>query len=525
VQPPSGPIIRPASPHRRRPTRKQIRRRRAGAALVIVAVVAVAWFAWPFGGGGQTNADGGNGQPSSGGGDGNGDGGGNGDGVVGPDSPIKHVVFIVKENRTFNNYFATYGHGAEGTTTGGTLTCTDGVCTPGPDYELKPAPDVPPHDITHGFSSGLYSINGGAMNGFNIIGSGEDMSGYTYFDRSGLPNYWAYADRFVLADHFFTSMFGPTFPEHLYTVAAQAQGIVDNKSTTDHPGSYCDDPTEFTPHFRDDLTDAQEKKIMKYEENYTNDFPNMIYKINPFWENIRTCINVKTLPDLLEKAGIDWKYYANEDQWMNALQAIRHVRFNPEMWAKVQPPENFIQDVKAGKLPSVSWLIPPESYNEHPGAGVSVCAGENWTVTQINAIMRSDDWASTAIVVVWDDFGGFYDPVVPPHYDIMGLGPRTPALIISPYTRTGDNPDGGYVDDTDYEFSSVLRFIEDLHGLKQLTDRDAQASPLAGAFDFSQPPNLKPLVLKLRDDCPYGTSFSEMLPGSPAVEGVGVPWG
>ena len=177
VQPPTGPIIRPASPHRRRPTRKQIRRRRAGVALAIVAVVAVAWFAWPFGGGGQTNANEGTGQPSSGGGDGNGDGGGHGDGVVGPDSPIKHVVFIVKENRTFNNYFATYGHGAEGATKGGTLTCTDGVCTPGPDYALKPAPDVPPHDITHGFSSGLYSINGGAMNGFNIIGSGEDMSG------------------------------------------------------------------------------------------------------------------------------------------------------------------------------------------------------------------------------------------------------------------------------------------------------------------------------------------------------------
>ena len=257
---------------------------------------------------------------------------------MGPDSPIKHVIFIVKENRTFNNYFATYP-GAEGTTTGGTLTCTDGVCTPGPDYELKPAPDVAPHDITHGFSSGLYSINGGAMNGYNIIGSGEDMSGYTYFDRSGLPNYWAYADRFVLADHFFTSMYGPTFPEHLYTVAAQAQGIVDNKSTTDHEGSYCDDPTEFTPHFRDDLTDAEKQKIMKYEEHYTNDFPNMIYKINPYWENIRTCINVKTLPDPLQKAGIDWKYYANEDQWMNALQAIRHVRFDPDMWAKVQPPE------------------------------------------------------------------------------------------------------------------------------------------------------------------------------------------
>jgi phospholipase C len=107
----------------------------------------------------------------------------------------------------------------------------------------------------------------------------------------------------------------------------------------------------------------------------------------------------------------------------------------------------------------------------------------------------------------------------------MGLGPRTPALIISPYTRTGENPDGGVVDHTVYEFSSVLKFIEDLHDLKPLTDRDEQASPLAGAFDFTDPPNPKPLVLKLRDECPYGTSFSEMVPGSPAVQGIGVPWG
>ena len=259
---------------------------------------------------------------------------------------------MVKENRTFNNYFATYP-GAEGTTKGGTLTCTDGVCTPGPEYQLTKAPDVAPHDITHGFSSGLYAINGGAMNGYNIIGSGEDMTGYTYFDRSGLPNYWAYADRFVLADHFFTSMFGPTFPEHLYTVAAQAQG--DRRQQEHDRPRRGATATIRRSSRRTSATasqTAEEQKIMKYEENYTNNFPNMIYKINPFWENIRTCINVKTLPDLLEKAGIDWKYYANEDQWMNALQAIRHVRFNPEMWAKVQPPENFIQDVKAEKLPA-----------------------------------------------------------------------------------------------------------------------------------------------------------------------------
>jgi phospholipase C len=518
VQQPPDPIIRPASGRRRRPTRAQIARRRAVAALGLAAVVFLAWQLWPAGGGTTSAGE----SPSSGHGNGNGHGGH--DGVVGPDSPIKHVIFLVKENRTFNNYFATYP-GAVGSTTGGTLTCTNGSCTPGPDYKLTKAPDIQPHDITHGFSSGLYSINGGKMDGFNIIGSGEDMSGYDYHDRSTLPNYWAYADRFVLADHFFTSMYGPTFPEHLYAVAAQADGIVDNKTTVDHPGSYCDDPTEFTPHFRDDLTDAQKKKIMSYEEHYTNDFPNMIYKINPFWENIRTCINVKTLPDELEKAGIDWKYYANADQWMNALQAIRHVRFNPAMWAKVQPPENFIKDVKSGNLPTVSWLIPPESYNEHPGGGVSVCAGENWTVTQINAIMKSDYWPSTAIIVVWDDFGGFYDPVPPPHVDIMGYGPRTPALIISPYTRQGSSPDGGSIDHHTYDFSSVLAFIEHNWGLPPLSTRDANADPLTGAFDFSRPPDLDPLVLKLRQDCPYGTSFSDMLPGSPAVKGIGVPWG
>jgi phospholipase C len=131
----------------------------------------------------------------------------------------------------------------------------------------------------------------------------------------------------------------------------------------------------------------------------------------------------------------------------------------------------------------------------------NVCEGENWTVEYINAVMRSDAWPTTAIVIVWDDFGGFYDHVVPPHYDIMGLGPRTPALIISPWTKAGDNPDGGSIDSTVYEFSSVLRFIENLHGLKPMTGRDRQADPLSGAFDFDQEPRLDPLIIEPRD-CP-----------------------
>jgi phospholipase C len=130
-----------------------------------------------------------------------------------------------------------------------------------------------------------------------------------------------------------------------------------------------------------------------------------------------------------------------------------------------------------------------------------VCVGENWTTEYINAVMQSEFWPNTAIVIVWDDFGGFYDHVEPPHYDVMGLGPRTPALIISPWTRRGDNPDGGSIDKTVYEFSSVLRFIENLHGLKPMTERDRRADPLSGAFDLSQEPRLEPLIIPPRD-CP-----------------------
>ncbi len=501
-----GPIIRPAS-SRRRPTRQQIVRRRAFLVVVLILLAVLVWRFLPSGGNPGSAA--GSRTPS-----------GSATPINPSTNPIKHVVFIVKENRSFNNYFATYGHGAEGTTTGKTLDCSLGGCQPGPDYQLTKAQDIAPHDIAHGFAAGLYSINGGKMNGFNTILFGNDMSGYTYFDRSDLPDYWKYADRFVLADHFFTSMFGPTFPEHLYTVAAQSYGIVDNKSTVDHPGNYCDDPTEYAPRFPlEKLSKSDLSTIMKLETNITKSVPDNLYKIQQYWEQTRTCVPIKSLPAELQAARVDWKYYALKDHWMNGLQAIKHDRYTPAIWSRVQDPSNFLTDIKAGKMPEVSWLIPPEPYNEHPGnndpnssdySPVSVCAGENWTVNQVNAVMQSQYWPSTVIVVVWDDFGGFYDPVAAPHYDIMGLGPRTPALIISPYDRRGDNPDGGYVDHTTYEFSSVLKFIEDLHSLPSLTDRDKNANPLSGALDFDAPPDLDKLVLPLQQNCPYGTSVADV---------------
>jgi phospholipase C len=484
--------------------------------FVVAAAIVIAWFVWPSGGG-AIRARGGSPTvtPTN-------DGRGTGTPTSSPtqalpsDVPIDHVIFIVKENRTFNNYFATYP-GAEGATEGGTISCDAKGCEDGPVVQLRHARDVQPHDLTHCFRCGLTAINGGEMNGFNQMGAtidvgenadvyGADLSGYVYFRRSGIPNYWAYADRFVLADRFFTSMYGPTLPEHLYTVAAQSNGIVENKGDVTHPNGYCADPSEYASRFPRHLSEAEQQRIMEAERRITHSASGWA-DVADTWQSIRLCFDIPVLPDQLEKRHISWGYYATYNAWMNALQMIRHVYEGP-MWDNVHDPEQFLKDVRRERLPAVSWVVPPESYNEHPGGGKSVCAGENWTVNLVNTVMKSDYWESTAIVQVWDDYGGFYDPVAPPRYDIMGLGPRTPALIISPYTRSGDNRDGGSVDHTTYEFSSVLAFVEQIFDLKPMTDRDAQASPLAGAFDFEHP-NFKKLILPLRTDCPYGTTFAD----------------
>ena len=517
--------------------RRAVRRRWAFVSVLVVVIVVAAVAASggvPFLGGGDDERKGAKATGTNGDGSSPGSAGGGGSSkpaVIAPGkTPIKHVVFLIKENRTFDNYFGTYGHGSDGATEGKTAHCTGNPkdCTAfGPTVPLKPGYDMQPHDITHGFASGLYAINGGRMNGYNIIGEGSDLTGYTTLDDtceispagkedavkqgSGcVPAYWAYADRYVLADHFFTSMFGPTFPEHLYTVAADAYGIVDNKSDIGGEASYCDDPAERVPHFKQTLTKSDKRHIMGLEEKIGEDVPGQLSRIlGSNTEQIPTCVDIPALPDRLEEEGIPWAYYSEVNHWQNALQAIDHIWHSP-LRKKDRNPTEFYDDIKAHRLPAVSWLVPPEPYNEHPSDGnISVCAGENWTVQHVNMIMQSDYWKDTLIVIVWDDFGGFYDHVKPEHYDIMGLGPRTPALIISPWTREGDSPDGGSADHTTYEFSSVLSFVEHNWGLEPLTQRDRQADPLSGALDFSREP-ADPLVLDYRTDCPYGNDLLEI---------------
>lgn len=399
------------------------------------------------------------------------------------DTPIKHVIFIIKENRSFDHYFGRYRR-ANGATTG--------KLSNGRVIDLGPAQDMMTFDLGHDFKAGVTAINGGKMNGFNEIAlNGDTLEGYTQFRRAGIPNYWAYADSFALGDRMFSSMYGPTFPEHLYTVAAQAGRVTGNRINRGKkvPGGYCDDPSERVPRFKR-LTARQRRIVMEAEERVR------MRRVRDFWETVTPCFDFKVLPDSLTDAGISWRYYGNSG-FYSALLAIRHIRFSEHWGTDVVRENRFLEDIKNERLREVSWVLPGVGFDEHPGLHHSVCKGENWTVRHLNALMRSKYWKNSVVFLTWDDFGGFYDHVAPPHLDVMGLGPRVPLLMISPWAREG------FVDSTTYEFSSVLKFIETLFGLEHLTQRDAQADDMMGAFDFdsARPPRERKLLLKQRD-CP-----------------------
>lgn len=376
---------------------------------------------------------------------------------------IQHIVFIVKENRTFDNYFGTFP-GADGATTGELST--------GQVIPLGHTPDRTPNDICHTWQCAHQAENNGSMNQFNLIPGGDTLVNgtplaYTQFGESDIPNYFAYARNFVLADHMFSSLQGPSFPNHLYTVAGQSGGVINLPTANDSWG--CDSQTGTTV------------QVLDTDGDIDDDFP---------------CFNFQTLADSLQNAGIAWKYYApgkgQSGYIWSALDAIKHIRMGPLWASNVVSDTQFVTDAQSGNLPAVSWLVTSTEDSEHPPA--STCAGENWTVRQITAVMQGPDWNSTAIFLTWDDFGGFYDHVLPPAVDQFGLGPRVPLLIISPFAKKG------YISHTEYEFSSVLKFIENRFGLSSLTARDTMANDTTDSFDFTQAP-LPPLILQTRA-CP-----------------------
>src|SRR5882724_2234769 len=374
---------------------------------------------------------------------------------------IQHIVFIIKENRSFDHYFGSFP-GADGVTSG---KISDGTFIP-----LTPSPDVGPYDIGHSWRDAIIAIDGGKMGKFDQIDSGY-VDGYRYpytqFVESDIPNYFAYARNFVLADRMFSSLAGPSFPNHLYTVAAQSGGVIDDPHAS-HFNWGCDSD------------ENQTVAVVKPDGKITTEPP---------------CFDFQTLADSLESAHISWKYYApsrgHYGYQFSTLDAIRHIRNSPLWEERVVPDSQFEIDAKNGHLPAVSWLITGGA-NEHPP--LSTCKGENWTVRELNAVMQGPDWNSTAVFLTWDDFGGFYDHVPPPSLGPYTLGPRVPLLIISPYARKG------YVSHTQYDFSSFLKFAEVRFGLQPLTDRDSKANDMLDSFDFDHEP-LPPLLRQERT-CP-----------------------
>jgi phospholipase C len=412
--------------------------------------------------------------------------------------PIEKVVFLIKENRTFDNLFGRYP-GADGT--------RHGELSDGTELRLLHGPDIYPNDIAHGFFSGLTAINGGEMNGYDQLEGGEDLLGYTQYRRRDIPAYWSYADHFVLGDRMFSSTFGPTAPEHLFLFAATSNRVVSNvvgRGGTRYPkpAEYCDDRREYFRRIRSD------SRIIEWERTLE------VERILDLSHYIKACLGVETIFPRLEDKGISWKYYVKDDQFQNLTRAVREIN-NTERVRRVVHPQTFIQDVRRGELPDVSYLIPPEPFSEHPKPPPkrkSMCAGENWTIEHLNALMRGPDWGKTAVFITWDDFGGLYDHVVPPRVDDLGLGPRVPLLVISPWARPG------HISHTTYEFSSFLAFVERLHGLEPLTHRDREANDLFDVFDFDQEP-LEPLLLETRDETASGQSCT------PHPDREGVPVG
>ncbi len=423
-----------------------------------------------------------------------GDAGTGSDAASGP-NPIKHVIFVVKENHTFDSFFGSYTKpdgsdaGVEGTPNNKCYSQTRGY------IDCPEAPDSP-LDMCHQHSCALTDLDNGKMDGWDITGADAGVGDQVYaqYHREDIPNYYAYADHFALADHFFASMLGPSFPGHMMTVAGQAAWATSNPPL-DVPPDYlklhpywgCDEETGDTCPVENQSTCTS--------------------------QNVFPCFNIPSLPDVLP-AGVDWKFYGSNYTYLGVgaseiwsmFDAISSVR-NGTDWSKVVSYDQFDMDVANGTLPAVSWLINQDTSDEHPGSllgfSLSLCTGENWTVSKVNEIMASPYWNDTVIFYTMDDFGGWYDHVPPPvQYGCnpdapYGLGFRLPLIMISPYAKPG------FIFKEQAEQVSMLTFTEKIfHATQTLNDldpnaRDKGANDLMGAFDFNQAPN-PPLMLDTR---------------------------
>lgn len=415
---------------------------------------------------------------------------------------IKHIIVIMQENRSFDSYFGTFP-GADG------IPMTNGVptvCVPDPQSGQCVKPYYNPQDLNgggpHGAANATADIDGSKMDGFiaqaekgrrgclnstnPICTNSKSIDVMGYHDARQIPNYWAYAQHFVLQDHMFEPNASWSLPAHLFMVSGWSA-----KCTT--PG----DPMSC-------------KNALQNPAQGTN-----TNGADYAWTD---------LTYLLYKNQVSWAYYLDQgqdadcpDDQMICTQPAQKVKV-PGIWnplpdfdtvkqdgqlGNIQDIGNFATAAKNGTLPAVSWVVPNGKDSEHPPALVST--GQSYVTGLINAVMQGPDWSSSAIFLAWDDWGGFYDHVVPPTVDQNGYGLRVPGIVISPYARQG------YIDHQTLSFDAYLKFIEDdfLGGQRLDPRTDGRPDPrptvrenvsilgnLINDFDFSQSPR-SPLVLPL----------------------------
>jgi phospholipase C len=375
---------------------------------------------------------------------------------------FKHIVIIIQENRTYDNLFATFPGG-------------DGI-TVGKGHNGQNIP-LAKANLESRISPGngyaccwIRDWNSGRMNGFDTVDIGP-INGqyvYQYVDPRQIVPYWDLARQYVLADHMFQTQGSGSYTAH--------QDLIAGGTNIDPEHAVIDFPS-LGPVWG---CDAGKGSVTS-----------LITEANGFMKNAGPfpCLSYQTLRDPLDAGGVPWRYYAPEvgqsfggDLW-NAFDGIRAVRYGPEWNTNVTWPEtNVFKDITAGKLPSVSWVIPDYQNSDHPGDTSDT--GPSWVAQVVNAIGNSPDWDSTAIVVTWDDWGGWYDHVPPPgKQSFGGLGFRVPMLVISPYARKA------YITHNQYEFGTIIKFVEDNWGLPRLGTTDVRAANMIpDVFDFTQAP-------------------------------------
>lgn len=399
-------------------------------------------------------------------------------------TPIKHVVVLMEENRTFDNLFGTYP-GANG--------IPAGVCVPNPATGGCTAPHKDPAgdvaDLPHVSVDAVADVDGGKMDGFVReeqhachCSSAESM---IYSDSSGAPVFWRYARDFTLQDAMFEPVASWSFPSHVEMVSGWS--------------AQCTSPTD----------------PMSCRGTPRMGFPGW-----STWPSSHT-IPWTDLTYLLHSHGVSWGYYnaahtspvctstgcsvhpfANGTHiWWNPLPYFTDVNQDGQL-GNIATQADFYAALTGGSLPAVSWVIPNNLQSDHPGVSSNADA-EQFVVQVVNAVESSPEWSSTAIFLTFDDWGGEYDHVVPPTYDAIGLGLRVPGIVISPYAKKG------YVDHQLLSFDAYNKFIEDdfLGGQRLDPSTDGrpdsrpaarEANPLLGNlaadFDFSKPPSAPQLL-------------------------------